>query len=283
MAWTLVFCLLAGAAFAEPKTESGHLREFAEGLFSQGEYFRAATEYMRMLSYHPAPPEADEIKFKIALCSYKAQRHGESAHQFARLAVLTSSTELKDRCQLMAAASRYQEQAYGDAFAICDQALVNSPESRHRDRLSYLKGLSLLHLTRWEEAREVFGTVPAASTLAGSATDLGALAARATHLPHRRPWVTGVLSALVPGLGQITCGYYWDGLSALALSGASLAIAVAGIQKDNNTLKATGFSLFGLWYTASIYGGVNAASRYNRQAAVKLLAEADATSTLSLD
>lgn len=276
-------CLLAGAGAGAVETETGRIRKFADALFAQGEYFRAGSEYLRELAYHPDAPDADGVRFKIALCSYRARRYEETVHKLAQLASRTESQKLRDRCQLLAAACRYQQQAYRAALTACDQALDTSPGSRQQDRLLYLKGLSLLHLGQWPQAGSAFTAVPPASALAGSAGDLRGLATRATRLPHRRPWATGLLSTMVPGLGQVSCGYHWDGLTALALSGASLAVALAGVHRDNRAMVTVGFSLFGLWHTANIYGGANAARRYNRQAVAGLLAEADSLNTLALD
>jgi hypothetical protein len=281
--------ILTGAALADqPKNETERVRRFADSLFAQGDYFRAATEYLRLLSYEPGEPgepgqpDVEEIGFTIAMCSHRSGRRAEAAKAFMRLSVLASSTEMRDRCRFQAAADSYAEEAFGDAHAICAGA-APAPGSLHHDPLTYLDGLSLMHLEKWNDARAAFGQVSGSSALAKSAADLGVLASRGAGLPRRSPWVTGALSAVLPGLGQIACGYHWDGLSALVLTGASLAVTMAGYRGGNEGLKATGLSLLGIWYTASIYGGANAAGRRNRQEVSRLIAGADSRSDLPLE
>jgi len=278
--------LLAGlpsagrAAAQEPAALN---RRFADELFARGEWYRAATEYERVASYEPAAPDILELRFRVALCSHRAGRHAEAERAFAELAAATSSTELQDRCRLYIGAGRYQAGAFADAHVACTGALTLSPGSPHVDRLRYLDGLSLLHMGEWKASSAAFGSVPETSALITSAVSLNVLAGLGAMRSPDSPWVTGALSAVVPGLGQISCGYFWDGLSALLLTGASIAVAAEGFRRHSGRLETAGLVLCAVWYPANILGGANAARRANRAAHEVLMVTGDRISTLSLE
>lgn len=278
--------LLAGvpsagrAAAQEPAALN---RRFADELFARGEWYRAATEYERVASYEPAAPDILELRFRVALCSHRAGRHAEAERAFAALAAATSSTELQDRCRLYIGAGKYVSGAFADAHAVCAAARAASPASPHADRLAYLDGLSLLHERAWTAARAAFDAVPASSSLRSSGAALADLADHGAAAPLHRPWADGALSAVVPGLGQIVCGYHWDGLSALLLTGASIAVAAEGFRRHSGRLETAGLVLCAVWYPANILGGANAARRANRAAHEVLMVTADRLSTLSLE
>ena len=280
---TLLLLLLAVASAraenAAPPPDTAAVRRFADELFSQGDWFRASTEYLRAASYDPGGPDAGELRFSAALCAYRAGQWGEARRRLMDLS-RASATELADRCRYLGAASSYRLKEYETARQLAAQVAPGSPVF---DRAAYLGGLSDLQLERWPDARAAFGAVPPASPLASSAAGLAGLADRGQDLPRRSPWVTAGLSAVVPGLGQIASGYVWDGLSALLLAGGSAAILAAGVDRDNASLKAAGGVLLAIFYPANVYGGANAAGRRNREARRRLLDDAARLSTLSLE
>ena len=279
----LVFLAAPGPAANLPSEEPERIRKFADSLVAQKEYFRASTEYLRLLSYAPDYPEAPAIRFAVAMCSYRAGRFDEAGEKFAGLALGSSSTDYRDTCILYAAASRYRAGAFADAHLLASRAQVASPQSQIRDRFAYLDGLSLVHTGEWEEAARAFGEVPHCSGLLASAADLKILAQDAARGPRRSPWAMAGLSALVPGLGSAACGYHWDALTALVLVGATAALAAEGRNRGNASMESGGLVLSCLFYSANIYGGAGAARRYNAAAVRRVKERADALSTLSLD
>jgi hypothetical protein len=288
LAWLLVAGLLpvpacSGSATAVPGDPARRERQFADDLFAHRDWYRAATEYLRVLSIDPDSAQAPETAFKAALCSHRAGRHTEAEGLFAALAARASSTELQDRCRLYIAAGKYLDGAWDDVHTACALARTASPDSVHGDRLAYLDGLSRIQAGEWAAARAAFAAVPVASALRPSALELSALTDRALQAAPHRPWATGLASAIVPGLGQVLCGYHWDGLTALLLTGASAAITADGFRRHSGRLETVGFVLTGIWYPANILGGANAARRANRADRTAVTAAAGRLSTLSLE
>jgi len=256
------------------------VRKFADELFDQGDWFRAATEYLRAASYDPAAPDAGELTFKAALAAYRAGQWADARRRLTALAEV-SATGLADRCRFLAAASSFRLEEYETARLLAGRARAG--DGGLLDRAAYLEGLSDLRLGNWPDARSAFGAVPPASPLRGSAGALAGLADRGGRLARGSAWLGAGLSALVPGLGQVAYGYVWDGLSALLVTGGSAALLAAGIQRDNATLRAVGAACLMVFYPANVFGGANAPGRRFREERRRLLDEAGRLSTLSLE
>ncbi len=82
--------------------------------------------------------------------------------------------------------------------------------------------------------------------------------------PRRNPMIGGLLG-LVPGLGYIYSGEYANGARSLILNGVFLGLMSWAIDREQwAAAGAIGF-LEITWYTGSIYGGIDAAHRWNRR------------------
>ncbi len=107
-----------------------------------------------------------------------------------------------------------------------------------------------------EGARQALMGSQAAETNALAALD------RYAASPRKRPWVGGLLG-LVPGLGYAYSGEYANGARSLILNGLFL-FGMAKTAEDEQWGGFAVISFFELtWYSGSIYGGIDAAHRYN--------------------
>src|ERR1035437_2304738 len=108
-----------------------------------------------------------------------------------------------------------------------------------------------------DQARAVLSQAPGDET--------AALAALTSYERERAksPVLGGVLG-LIPGLGYMYAGEYANGLRSLILNGLFMgAMVYSGVEDQWGAFAAISF--FELtWYSGSIYGGIDAAQRYNR-------------------
>jgi len=76
--------------------------------------------------------------------------------------------------------------------------------------------------------------------------------------------VLGGVLGLIPGLGYMYAGEYANGLRSLILNGLFMgAMVYSGVEDQWGAFAVISF--FELtWYSGSIYGGIDAAQRYNR-------------------
>ncbi len=224
------------AVGADPVGDDSH--RFADDLATHHEWAAARTEYLRLAFARPDGSEARIAHRRAAACAYRLDQFTMAAAEAA--------------------------------------ALHATPPGHDEGAVRMLEAMALLHLARWEEARATLAAIPASDPKVDRAGALDGLAGRGAALRPDSPWLTGGLSAAVPGLGQIVAGYPWDGLSALLLTGASAAVLAEGLRRNRPGLAAGGAVLLAIWYPANIWGGANAARRAHRQARAELLESADA-------
>ncbi len=115
-----------------------------------------------------------------------------------------------------------------------------------------------LHAGRPAEAGPILAGAPGDQEAALAALD------RYLRGRDKRPLLGGALG-LIPGLGYLYAGEYANGARSLILNGLFLgAMAYSAVEDQWGAF--AGLSFFELtWYSGSIYGGLDAAHRYNRR------------------
>lgn len=87
---------------------------------------------------------------------------------------------------------------------------------------------------------------------------------QAASQPRRQPWIGGLLG-LIPGLGYCYSGEYANGARSFLLNGLFLGLMVWAIDQEQWAAAGV-IGFFEItWYSGSIYGGVDAAHRWNRR------------------
>ena len=130
------------------------------------------------------------------------------------------------------------------------------PES---DTLRYLKGLLAYDIHDFALAAKNFSELTAESPFQPAAQTFLNTWTSQPELPDykdKSPWLAGAMSAVIPGSGKIYAGDLRSGVSTFLIVGALGAMAAESWAKlgikDWRTITLS--SLFGIFYTANIYG-----------------------------
>lgn len=229
------------------------LFRFAEELFSLEEWDRARVEYKRYLFHHPRGEHATRCQERIVLCLVEM---GEQRRARGALEDLSPGPE-QDLLRAMVLRSSGQLESAAEAAA------TETDEGR------LLAGFLALSAGDVESAQRNFTALPDPWS--------DALLERCEafeDLPGRSPTLGGFLSALLPGAGQVYSGRYADGLVAFLINGVLIGGSVAAALNDEE-VAAAAIGTVGLgFYAGNIYGGANAAQRFNRNERDRFLARA---------
>jgi hypothetical protein len=91
------------------------------------------------------------------------------------------------------------------------------------------------------------------------------LAAEGVNLSYKKPWVSGTLSAFIPGTGKFYSGQWQDGLITLATVGSMAWQSYRGF--NSNGIQSQSGWIFGtmgmFFYIGNITGSIKSAHRYN--------------------
>jgi hypothetical protein len=252
-----------GKELASPKTasEAEAILTFAEHLFSEGEYYRAITEYKRLLFFYPRHPKADEVRLQIGDCYLRGERWDEALKYFQSLLSLALPTEIRVKLLYKIGECYYAKGEYASARRQLKQLITQFPNSGAVAGAHYLIGQSYLKQGAWAEAAGEFARIDEGVDAEG----LSQQASKGLELPYKSPAFAGGLSAVVPGLGQLYVGRRQDAVMAFLLNGIFVWGAVEAFRHDNEA--AGGILLFFElgWYGGNIYSAVSSAHKYNRK------------------
>jgi len=264
-------CLVTQAAEAgeamslPPATEEG-LAAFANKLRDDGDYYRAITEYRRLLYHFPRTARAETVRFEIARCYARAERWKEAKAEYAKLAGDLAGKEsgrraLYEQADLLFAAGEFQS-----AAAAYDEFASDYGQDPRADTAGWRRAWSFLLAHELRRAEAAFAAIGPASPHAAAARELAAECRRLARRSTKSPLLAGVL-AVVPGLGHVYDGRYVDGLTAFLVNGALGWGAASGFEAGAAAAGAV-LGVVGVnFYAGSILGAVNWSHRVNRSRA----------------
>ena len=235
------------------------LLSFADSLAAEDDYYRAITEYKRFLHYTPEDTHAAYAQLAIAKCLIAGQRWGQADLALEKVwRAYPNSVEAKTARQLHADAA-YDR---GD-FAAAEtryQKLRETLPTESIDNAHYKVGLSQLQQSKHDEARDSFSALQAPLD-----QQLSLTLDEYQQLPRKSPQLAGVLSAFLPGSGQLYTERPLQAGIAFALNTAFIYAAIE--SWDNGNYATSGIlSLFEVgWYGGNIYNAMNNAHKFNRR------------------
>ncbi len=272
----LTTMLLPFAAAEEPIDyyTPENVRKFADFLYEQGDYLRAAGEYQRYLFYQPQ--ESEQIRYRIALCYRFAGQTEQAIQKFETLLRTYPEGRYVSSAYYQIGATYFLTDQFAQSARFLRDALPHVTDARQHAEAEQLIGLSYLMQKQWSEAGEIFKKLRGSkvASVSQKAIVYHDFAAEGAQLPNRSPFLAGVLSAVLPGAGRLYTGRFGDAFTSLFIVGLTGWQAYDGFQRDGlSSVKGwTLGTLCGTFYVGNIYGSVLSARVYNRHVADEFLA-----------
>lgn len=259
----LVFILVLTAAlslFCGP-TATGEDTPLSLGshFFKLGNFDAAITEYKRFLFFHPDDPRTTETFRNIGI-AYREQGHWGEAVAAMRTAVQYAlDPEEKSDYQLELAVILIANQNYDLGRLELIKARMRNPSAPVHRRALFLEAVAFIYQFQWEKAREV---------LRNYTTDvkLETLLENAVNAPQKSARLAKVLSAIIPGAGQVYVGDWRNGLNALTLNGVLGYLTVDAVLARHYVDAALwGGAVFSRYYRGNIFRAEEAVKQFNTQ------------------
>ncbi len=241
--------------------------EFAEYLYQDGDYLRAAGEFQRFLLLAGTTAGSDSTLFRIGMCYRLGQRPRRAIDYFQRIGEEDPQSNLKDHASYQIAYSYFQ---MGQHHQSIQQINKSCPQlAGCGGKLGNLLVVNYLHLKRWKEAHDISSSMMKSdgSSSDSLATALNRLTLEGTRLPYKSQALAGMMSSLVPGSGKMYAHRFKDGLYSMIVIGLTGWQAYDGFSKDGRR-SARGWiygTLSGVFYLGNIYGSVVAVKIYNQR------------------
>ena len=245
-----------------------NILKFANALYRQGDYLRAAGEYQRYLFYKPQ--NADGILYQIAV-NYRLGGRADRALQFFE-------TILQEHpCSGLASVTRYEMGysyflmgQYNQSIRFLHQSQHLIHDKNYRWESQKLIGLNYLMQKRWDDASRLlnqFDLQKLPLDFRETVPIYRKYAEEGKNLPAKSPMLAGLFSAIVPGTGKIYAGRPNDAVLTLVVLGLTGWQTYNGFHGDG-TKSTKGWifgTLSGLFYLGNVHGSVVAAQVHNRQ------------------
>ena len=263
----LIFIALA-AGFTLPcrgqqnNDNSGLLSEpnrlkFADFLFSQKDYLRAAQEYKECLR----KDDNDTVLYKYASSLFGIGSNIEAADNFKPLFF---SRELSDLSKLMFFRAYFNNGDYKFFRDLTDQSNYLTPK--------YSKEIKRLKYTSY-----LFDNtpLPAQDEFVGAFDD--SVQSQISHFYYQKKYprlksgaTAAILSAFLPGLGKIYTGEYGDGITSFIATGLCAFLSVSDFQARHNFRGWLFAGLTAFFYGGNIYGSAASAQIVNAHIRINL-------------
>ena len=271
--FSAVFLSVADAKVPPDYYSPENVLKFADFLYAQGDYLRAAGEYQRYLFHQPQ--ESVQIRYKIAVCYRFGGKTEQAIQGFEALLRTDPKSQFASRAYYQIGATYFLQDQFERSVQFLGEALPHITDARQHAEAAQLIGLSYLRQKRWSKASEVFKALQTSDIIPirEKAEVYHIYAERGADLPTRSPLLAGTLS-IIPGAGRLYTGRFADALTTLFTVGLTGWQAYDGFRRDGVS-SAKGWTLgtlCGIFYVGNIYGSVISARVYNRHITDEFLA-----------
>lgn len=230
-----LFSSLNVQAGEELVLKAPQIYQFALTLMKQGEYYRAITEWKRLIHFFPESPQAAVAKVKIGRALILGGKPGEGVAHLKPLAEGSGGDSAR----------------YLLALGYLEQG-KNRPYPLRTDSLSHA----------FASLREISENWPGKKPVGGFLKAMEA----PPSLPEKSPFLAGSLSAVLPGAGSFYTGRVAEGALALFLNAAMIYSTAEAVKKERRTLGAFLGTFALAFYGGSIYAAANGAHKFNSDA-----------------
>lgn len=219
----------------------------------------AITEYKRFLFFHPDDSRTAETYRNIGI-AYREQGHwGEAVAAMHAAVQHASNPEEKSEYQLETAVIFIAAKDYDLGRLELIKARMRNPSARVHRHTLFLEAVALIYQFRWAEAGEVLRNYT-------KDEKLDTLLENAVNTPQKSARLAKVLSAVLPGAGQVYAGNWRSGLNALTLNGVFGYLTVDAVL-DRHYVDAAlwGGAVFSRYYRGNIFRADEAVKHFNTQ------------------
>lgn len=251
-----------------------NILRFADSLYDEKDYRRAAAEYNRFLSAPGlTPAESASAHLKMGMCFRLALDYPRAVSAFRSAVAAGPGTDAAREADFQIAHTLFISGHFAEAATAVPSVSSDPMSDDTLLGLQQLKGMALLGQRQWNEAGRHLRSVTSMRAGDPITSALVDIAEEGARLRPRSPLVAGVLSAVIPGTGRIYAGRTADGLLS-AITIAAVAWQAYDGFRGNGTGSAKGWiygSLGTIFYLGDIYGSVAAVRVSNEDAANRLL------------
>ncbi len=282
----VIFSLFQSWALAAPEAGGRYIDEalqleLADQFLNDADYYGAIREYKRFLFFFHRSARAEEALLKIARSYFKTKKWDETIAACDDLVKKLPASSLKAEAHLLKGDALAEKKEYSQARVSFREAQELSPGSLVADQAQLQIARTYLKEEKWKEAANEFRKVDKNSKLYPKGESFAQGLDRIQEVPQKSPVAAGIMSAILPGAGQVYSERYGEGAISFLLNGAFIAGMIVSFANQEYVVGGI-LTVFELaWYSANIVNAVAGAHKYNRQKRMEYLDDLERGSNLS--
>lgn len=232
---------------------------------AEQDYYRAITEYKKLHILFPDSAYLAEAHYQIGMAYYLGKDYAAAIKSFVKVrqnydaAFYSSAAFHEGLCytrlgRLGEAELAFERSRFFDAkhpAAVDAQLALALNALEKNDPAGCRSDLENFLLEYPEDDRA-----------AAVQSSLGLLGQYEAH-PKKSPVAAGILSAVLPGAGQVYAEHYRDGAMAFVVNGLFIAGTIIAIDDENYPAAAIVGGIGLPFYVGNIYGAANSARKWN--------------------
>lgn len=244
----------------------------ADQLLRSGDYYSAVTEYKRFIFFnkdHMAVAEDEHVSYAFYNMglAYRAYGDWQSAIDALSESILTTAIpDVADERRITLAGTLIASGNYSLARLELARVLEFSRSPSLRLKAIYFSGIASLYMFDWDSAKKAFNnfySMHADEKAEDRAKKVESILTQA-EAGYRSVKLAKVLSAILPGAGQVYAGDWRDGLNAFILNGSLFGLVIHSLYKKDYKSALLIFSLLtSRYYLGNIYRAGMDVRRYN--------------------
>jgi hypothetical protein len=248
----IIFLALSGQVYSQNSINfhsPSNIRLFADHLFCQKDFIRASDEYKAYL----AKTYNDTVEFKQGLSLQFTGAYDEALTSFHNIPYSSPfyTVSREEYARTLFLQKNYS--SLRSYFTRSDPSKDFFPFAGRLNNISYF--YTNANLPPKDNFLSVFPEDQKA--------DIQNFYEWKKDSPYKSPWVAGILSTIVPGLGKVYTENYSDGFFAAFLTGIFGYIAYTDFKADHNLRGWIFTGVTAFFYTGNIYGSAASAQIYN--------------------
>ncbi len=254
----ILICLFYSSSFVV----SDDILLIADDLADQKLYDDAITEYKRFIFFNPNSSQTAEVFYKIGLC-YRSNGEIHNAIEALNKSVfLYGNSDLANEKRLTLATTLIASGNHNLARLELTRIINSTNDELLLKKALYFSGIDAIYIRDWRSVQEYF------SKFYQKEEDMDKINTiiKSTEKSYKSPIKARILSAIVPGIGQIYSGNWKDGLNAFILNGVIIGGIAYNVNKKDyaNALMVAYLFLF-RYYNGNIYHAGVDAEKYNQR------------------
>ncbi len=260
-----------------------NIYRFADNLYNEGDYLRAAGEFQRYLfAFNSSPPNTDSVFYKIGRCYRFSGHYDKAIEYFQKIVDNYEQSKLLYHSHYQIGLCYFLMNKFEESTIFLNSYVSAVDQNDIKLRLNQLKAINYIQQKEWDNAIHLLN--------ANKNTDpftiqLANLANEGQQLPRKNKVLAGLFSTVIPGTGKLYCNRPFDGFQSLFTTAVFGWQTYDGFHEDGmHSVKGWIFGVIGgIFYLGNIYGSVVAAEIYNVEKEEKHLGKIKVFINVNLD